>query len=461
MFVIVASVLFAAILLAVVLPALSMSDTSSPAYDTQSATERRDTSSSPSMTSSSKQRVFLVFMIPAAALLNALMVYLLYYRHVRNVFYRMEMSEIEHASLCRAAKPVATWLLMAADGVNPHSKLPPSSWMPSSREATPAYCGSGREGRSYSARVNGDAEAVADATMHARGESSPYGGKRRVDTAQPLAAVGPSHNRFSEAVADPVRHISRLFSWTSSASPPTAHVAGDMDSRAPVAVWGRDPPLNGSVVLASAAPRRHDHRDANAQNSSDRVNHHLGHCPATAGASHLPQWFGHRRRSDVSREACPIPWCPDVRQLVDVVDTTLLDASHGRRQLATHILRRYERCHHASDSTLGGALEHDDLETLASIAKGDGFGLAIAIADAFAQDHRASISMATSPSQRAALRHPVPYPGGGGVPGGGPHHGDLAAHHHHQPRRQRLLRRSEGSRIIFTRSPRALHPTRQ
>ncbi|CUE60017.1 membrane-associated protein, putative [Bodo saltans] len=104
---------FAITLVIVVIPSLYIADLDAhTVYQPSSANaiHADTTQTSPGI----RQRIYLIFMIPAMAVANGLWVYLMYYRHVRNAFYRMEIGELENSRVSRAGKPVMKLLNRAA-----------------------------------------------------------------------------------------------------------------------------------------------------------------------------------------------------------------------------------------------------------------------------------------------------------------------------------------------------------
>ena len=51
-----------------------------------------------------RQKLYLLFMIPAALAVHAIVVYLIFYRHARNIYYRIEVAQISSVALALTTK---------------------------------------------------------------------------------------------------------------------------------------------------------------------------------------------------------------------------------------------------------------------------------------------------------------------------------------------------------------------
>lgn len=96
--------LFAATMILVVVPSLYIGDLDHDDHQPPNVYQLNDDAGYAS--GGVRQRLFLLFMIPGMAMINAVATYMCYYRHVRNVHYRMEVNEMANASLLVAGKSI-------------------------------------------------------------------------------------------------------------------------------------------------------------------------------------------------------------------------------------------------------------------------------------------------------------------------------------------------------------------
>ena len=100
--VLVLTLTFMATLLVVVVPAMMIDDTGDHRIPDPVVLSADD------MAASTQQEIYLLFILPAAAVVNAVVLYVVYYRHVRYVHYRTEVSRGNALNLVSATKPILT-----------------------------------------------------------------------------------------------------------------------------------------------------------------------------------------------------------------------------------------------------------------------------------------------------------------------------------------------------------------
>jgi hypothetical protein len=277
---------FGMTLVVVVIPSLYIADLDAAGvYQPASANaiHADNTQTSPGI----RQRIYLIFMIPAMAVANGLWVYLMYYRHVRNAFYRMEIGELENSRVSRAGKPVMKLLSRASDG-----------------------------------GATGDATPVQQPLHHALDIS--YAGS--VESSYIFGATTTSgHHRHNNTI------------------PPTSSSSSV--------------PASSSTLLQRQPSNSSPNAVTELFQSRGFV---LAALPSTTSGSSR-DFLQHRRRADVSREECPVPFCAAVASLVNVVDRVLEEGSVLRSKAAGELLRRV-------DAARGSIVAAEEQESLARAA---------------------------------------------------------------------------------------------